>query len=334
VPTVTLTNAADQDANSESVSELVDLDAALTRALRGNPSNVNAHLVVLERDIRIGQTLTRLHSYFLPLDAHGRVRFKPLAEFLRDQIVDYAIPRRTIEEAKGQVALTGSVAPLSKLHERAKGLFTHLATTGEGGELLLFAMAEAVLGLTQLICKMSLKTSSSVHYHGSDGVYADVRCDGGLNLYWGESKVHANASDAIRECLASLAPFVIEPDGADARRTQDILLVNEFANFNDQSMVEGLKRFLDSNNVASLLTRHCGIALAAFDGSSYPVNGATVTMDMLEKALRVELTGWQNAVGRRIAEEKLENFDVHFICVPMPSAEEFRRYFLQLLGVN
>ncbi len=30
-------------------------------------------------------------------------------------------------------------------------------------------------------------------------------------LYWGESKVYKSASDAIADCLASLAPFLIEP---------------------------------------------------------------------------------------------------------------------------
>ena len=330
--TIIAPEAPSESADSR-VDRVVDLDAALNRALRGNPSKLDAHLVELERDVVIGKTRTKLHCYFLPLDAHGRIRFKPLAEFLRDQIIDYAIPRRTIEEANKQFALTGSAAPISKLHERAKSLFTHLATTGEGGELLLFAMAEAVFGLTQIICKMSLKTSTSVHYHGADGVYAQVRDDGGLNLYWGESKVHGNATDAIRECLASLSPFVAEADGADARREHDVLLVNEFANFTDERVVNGLKRFLDKDDPASLLTRHCGIALTAFDAGGYPTGGADATMDAIASALKTELSGWQDAVRRRVEHEKLELFDIHFICVPMPSAEEFRKYFLEVMGV-
>lgn len=312
----------------------IDLDAALKRALRGDPIAVSAHLVPLERDILIGSTRTRLHCYFLPLDANGRVRFKPLAEFLRDQIVDYAIPRKTIEEAKRQVAATGSLSATSKLHERARSLFTHLAKTGEGGELLLFAMAEAVFGLSQIICKMTLKTSTAMHYHGSDGVYADVCPDGGLNIYWGESKIYGDPATAIRDCLGSLAPFLVQPDSADAAREQDILLINEFANFDDVRLVDGLKRFLNRDDPASLLTRHCGIALTGFDCAGYPAPDAQSTTDAIAEAIRRELESWAKAVENRIAHEKLGTFDIHFICVPMPSSEDFRKYFLQLLGVS
>jgi hypothetical protein len=157
---------------ADAATSTVDLDEALKRAIRGGPAVTDAHLRLLERDIVVGNTKTNLHCYFLPLDGNGRVRFKPLAEFLRDKIIDYAIPRRAIEEAKRQMAATGSVAPIAKLQAQARGVFTHLAQSGEGGEILLFAMAEAVFGLTQILCKMSLKTSSSMHYHGADGVYA------------------------------------------------------------------------------------------------------------------------------------------------------------------
>src|ERR1700680_4139742 len=104
-----------------------------------------------------------------------------------------------------------------------------------------------------------------MHYHGADGVYAEARPDGGLNLYWGESKIYADAVSAIRDCLASLSPFLVQPDGQDAAREQDILLVNEFANFTDQRLVDGLKRFLDRNDPTSLKTKNCGIALTGFD---------------------------------------------------------------------
>jgi hypothetical protein len=130
-----------------------ELAGALQRALRGKAGDISAHLSVVERNILIGKTKTRLHCYFLPLDGNGRVRFKPLAEFLRDQIIDYAMPRRAIEEARNQAEQTGSMAPYSRLHERARRLFTDLVKTGEGGELLLFAMAEAIFGFTQILCK-------------------------------------------------------------------------------------------------------------------------------------------------------------------------------------
>lgn len=314
----------------------IDLDDALKRAIRGGVKVTDAHLRELTRDISIDGTRTTLHCYCLPIDGNGRVRVRPLAEFLRDRIIDYAIPRKTIEEAKKQLADSGSTAALVKLQARAKDLFTHLATSGEGGELLLFAMAEAVFGLTQILCKMSLKTSTSLHYNGADGVYAEVRPDGGLNIYWGESKVFQHAGDAIRDCLSSLAPFLREPDSEEAKREQDILLINEFANFDDPAIVNGLKAFLDRDNEKSLQVQHRGFALTAFDSSGYgPTDqDAGKIFSEIETALRSEMPGWSKSVQNRLGIEKLSKFDIHFVCVPIPSAKTFRDYFLTLLGVS
>lgn len=311
-----------------------ELDAALRRALRGGSESISTHLHCIKRDTKIAATKTTLHCYFVPPDGNGRPRIKPLAEFLRDQIIDYAIPRRTLEDAFEKSKSSRSGAPISKLHERARRLFTHLAQTGEGGELLLFAMAEAVFGITQIICKMSLKSSTSMHYHGSDGVYAEAQPEGSLHLYWGESKIHADPSGAIRSCLASLAPFLREPEGEDAERDQDILLINEFANFSDETLVAFLKRFLDRDDPASLNLRHCGFALAGFDSAAYSADNPEGTADAIATSLELEIGSWSEAAKRRITAERLESFDIHFICVPLPSADEFRAYFLKVLGVS
>lgn len=314
--------------------DALDLNAALRASLRGEARKLDAHLICLERDIEVGKTRTKLHCYFLPLDGNGRVRMQPLAEFLRDQVIDYAIPRHTIAEANKQFERTGSMAAISNLHERAKRLFTHLERSGEGGELLLFAMAEAVFGITQIICKMSLKTSPRLHYHGADGVYAEARDDGGINLYWGESKIYKDAKAAIRNCLESLAPFLREPEGEDAERDQDLLLVNEFANFTDERLVEALRQFLDRDNPSSLQVRHCGFALAGFDCTSYPGDDVEGNTDVIASAIRDSLEGWVDTTNQRVCQEKLVNFDIHFICIPLPSADQFRTYFLRLLGVE
>lgn len=309
-----------------------DMGAALLRSLRGTSADLSAYLHELQRDVEVAGAQARLHAYFLPVDANGRFRVERLAEFLCERIVDYAIPRRLIAEAEALQVSTGSTAPIVRLERRARTVFTHLANTGEGGELLLFAMAEALFGFTQILCKMSLKTAGQVHYHGADGVYAAVRPDGGLNIYWGESKVHGRPADAIRECLASLAPFLSDPDSLSSARERDVLLVNEFANFTDERLVAGLRAAFEPDNVASLQTRHCGIGLTAFDCAAYRGDPAP-TMAAIVQALQTELPDWQDAVGRRVTAENLAAFDLHIICVPLPQAEAFRTAFLRLLGV-
>lgn len=178
---------ATHDGANSAANLVAPLDFDLTQMLedsrRSGSKVTDAHLRVVETDLLVSGTKTTAHCYSLTLDGNGRVRYKPLAEFLRYRIVDYAIPRHRVEEAIQEASESQSSAAFAKLDEEARRLFTHLAKSGEGGELLLFAMAEAVFGLAQLVCKMSLKTSTTMHYHGSDGIYVDFGLDEILRLY-------------------------------------------------------------------------------------------------------------------------------------------------------
>lgn len=304
----------------------------LSDTIRNDGKVTDTHLKILKDSIPVSDSKTKVHCYRLPIDANGRVRFKPLAEFLKDRIVDYAIPRKKIDAAKESLNKTGSTAALIKLQSEAKGLFTSLAKSGEGGELLVFAFAEAVFGLSQIICKMSLKTSSEMHYHGADGVYAEAGEAGVLKVYWGESKLYGDASTAVRDCLKSLAPFLNEPDAESAARSRDVFLINEFANFEDPKLTEGLKRYFNLDDEKSLSLKHCGVALVGFDSDAYLDDGLNDDEVALENKLTEQMPAWLKQIKNRIGKESIEQYDIHFICVPMKAVEDFRSYFLGLLG--
>ena len=309
-----------------------DLQNRLLKAVRSGALITDAHLKVLKRDISIGATSTKLHCYVPQLDAHGRLKSGHLIEFLIDRVVDYAIPRKTIEEAQAKFDATGSTAEIVRLHRRAKSTFTNIKTTGEGGELLLFALAEAVFELTQILCKMSLKTSTSMHYHGADGVYASLDDDDFLNLYWGESKLYSTASEAITDCLKSLSPFLREEFGEGATNARDLLLVNEYMDFTDPVVIAGLKRFFNRDHPASNKLRMCGFALVGFDNNALPKTGNKAVWEDMEAALLAELPKWQAHLGKRLSAESIEIFDIHFVCVPLRSVQEFRDAFLEHIG--
>ena len=84
---------------------------------------------------------------------------------MRNAAADYAMPRAKVAEAKARDAKFNSTEAVAELVERAKRSFTDLATTGEGGELLLYLLAERFLKLPQILCKMDLKTDEKMHYH-------------------------------------------------------------------------------------------------------------------------------------------------------------------------
>lgn len=322
------------DAGGEETENLdfdPDLQTLLLEAVRGGPKITDAHLQVLDNNYAIGGTKTKVHCYAPSLDAHGRMKPEPLAEFLFQRVVEYAIPRKSIEAAQRKFNETGSPAAIIKLHDQAKAAFTELKNSGEGGEFLLFALAEAVFNLTQILCKMSLKTSTSMHYHGADGVYASADDEGYLNVYWGESKLYENPTAAITDCLKSLAPFLREEFGSGATNARDIFLVNEYADLGNPDAVATLKRFFDPDHPKAKKLRLCGFALVGFDSDKFPQAENAGIWKEIEASLKAEMPKWQAHVGKRVGEENLSIFDIHFICVPLRSVEEFRRVFLSML---
>jgi hypothetical protein len=251
---------------------------------------------------------------------------------MRNTVADYAIPRSQLAKAKERDAKYNSTEAVAALVEQARRSFTDLAKTGEGGEMLLFLLAERFLKLPQILCKMDLKTDSRMHYHGADGVYAGVTPEGILKLYWGESKVYKDATAAIKACLASLAPFLVEPEHEDAERERDLILLSDKADLSDPVLTEALKRYFDKNSVMSKRVQYCGVALVGFDGSFYPGDQAKAVADQIEKAARTGLETWRATISDRLIAEKLEQVEIELFCLPLPSAEKFRAAFLTAMG--
>jgi hypothetical protein len=305
----------------------------LTAALTGDPEALEIHLTLVERDIAIDGHAVRVHCHCLAVDANGRVQPRRLAEFMRNTVADYAIPRAQLAKAKARDAQYNSTEAVAALVDQARRSFTDLTKTGEGGEMLLFLLAERFLKLPQILCKMDLKTDTRMHYHGADGVYAGVTSDGILKLYWGESKLYNDASAAIRACLESLAPFLIEPDHEGAERERDLILLADKADLSKPQLTEALKRYFDKNSPQSKRVRYCGVALVGFDTDFYPADQAKAVEDEIIGAARAGLEVWRAAIGQRLKTEKLSQVDIELFCLPLPSADGFRAAFLTAMGL-
>ncbi|MBR0725600.1 DUF1837 domain-containing protein [Bradyrhizobium manausense] len=306
----------------------------LTSALTGNPEALDVHLMLVERDVLIEGHSVKIHCHCLTVDGNGRVQPQRLAEFMRNAVVDYAIPRSKLAAAKARDAKYNSTEAVAELVERAKRSFTDLAKTGEGGEMLLFLLAERFLKLPQILCKMDLKTDTRLHYHGADGVYAGVMPEGILKLYWGESKIYKDAGAAIRDCLASLAPFLIEPEHEEADRERDLVLLSDKADLSDATLTDALKKFFDKSSVMSKRVQYCGVALVGFDAPFYPKDDVKAIAEEIVEASRAELTVWSKRIGERLKSEKLDQMEIELFCIPLPSADGFRAAFLRAMGIK
>lgn len=315
-----------------SLSDLTAND--LASALTGDPEALDVHLSLVERDVLIDGHAVKVHCHCLTVDGNGRVQPHRLAEFMRNAVADYAIPRSKLAAAKARDLKYNSTESVTALVEQARKSFTDLAKTGEGGEMLLFLLAERFLKLPQILCKMDLKTDTRMHYHGADGVYAGITDEGLLKLYWGESKIYKKASSAIHDCLASLAPFLVEPEHEDAGRERDLVLLSDKADLNDPALTDALKRYFDKNSVMSKRVQYCGVALVGFDAPFYPGDDVKAVADEIAAAARTELETWRTRIGERLATEKLDQFEIELFCLPLPSAEGFRAAFLKAMGLT
>lgn len=325
---------------SEGVSaESVGLPATglaevLIRLARGGPAELAALLHDVELHTTVNGTQVICHCHSLKVDAAGRPRVEELAQAVAEYATDFAIPRSAIARAMQQSMISGSPGPTNRLYDEARSLFTDIENSGEGGELLLFAIAERVLRLPQLMCKMNLKTNTRMHVHGADGVHGTVDPDSGrLALYWGESKIYGDATTAIRDCLASIAPMLLEI-GPHGQSTRDLQLLDRAIDLNDDSLEEALRKYLDPRDPAFLELEIRGLCLVGFDCTAYEGQMSGAAQQAIVDAIASLLPSWKASIARRIREETLQNFAMHFICVPFPSADDFRVQMRIALGIS
>jgi hypothetical protein len=219
---------------------------------------------------------------------------------------------------------------VARLEREARSLFTTLENSGEGGEMLLYLLLELELGLPQLLCKMPLKTSAKMHYHGVDGIHGALNQEGDLALYWCESKLYSKVTSAITDCFASLTPFLIDQgDGASKR---DLLLLRQHLDTGNPKLDEALIRFLNADDPKSAGLEIRGACLIGFALDDYPdpfgADGDAVAEEVANK-----VENWFGKVRDRIVSNELTAFELEVFCVPFPSVDDFRAALKRYLGL-
>ncbi len=308
-------------------SWLVD---AIGRLARANGRSLDPYLVKVGEAMMLAETSATCRCHFVRIDPQGSPRVPALVNMLTDQVVDYCIPRSRIHEAKRHLEDTNSTDKVLRLQREAKDLFTKIKTTGEGGELLLYALLEIALGIPQILCKMPLKTNPQVHYHGVDGVHARALADGKLAVYWGEAKMYADANAAIDAALKSLAPLLL--DTGDGAAQRDILLLRDHVDTGDDDLNAALVRYFteDTAEASQLVVR--GACLVGFSMDPYAdplsVDGGSVKTEVMDA-----MASWHDRLGKAIKNEKLVAFELEVFFVPLPSVQDFRNQLLERLGL-
>lgn len=308
------------------------IDDAIDRLLVSSDGEIHSRLEKVSTEFDIENTKAIGHCYCVKLDANGNVRWKDLVDFMADQIIDYAIPRKEIIDAQEYFLRTQSTSKILRLKEKAKALFTDIKTTGEGGEMLLYILTKEFLKIPQLISKMSLKTSGNVHYHGVDGIHVkyDVTTKS-MMLYWGESKMYADVHDALRECFESLKGFLLDTLGASSVQERDLQLISANLNPNvvDDDLEKLLVRYFDKDDDLSNKVQYKGVCFVGFDCSNYPDKPLSKTTDGVKAEITKELKKWTESASTKILKHtNLERYEINLFLIPFPSIQQFRDYFI------
>lgn len=312
------------------------LDEALDRFFIQSRGEINSRIEEVAFCVNVSETQAKAYCYCLKFDANGNLRLKDLIDFIDTKIIEYAIPKKEIDEAKQYFIETNSPSKIEALKKKAKGLFTDLEKTGEGGEILLYILTQEYLKLPQLISKMSLKTSGQLHYQGADGIHVkyDKNTDR-LNLYWAEAKMYQDLNTAITNCFDSLKGFLLDPQGYSSIQERDIQLItsNIQANVNDDELENILVRYFDKDDDLSNKIIYKGICFIGFDYGKYPSeNDLHSTTESIKRAILAEHDKWYDTLSKKIKSHvNLDSKEIHIFLMPFPSVSEFRDYYLKTI---
>lgn len=298
-----------------------------------SPTDLSAYFYTASHPIVLEDTQTTARCHILRREGQGVPRVNGLANLMFRKLVDYAMPRSEIAKAKEVLENTGSTAKFVELTMKASSLFTHIKNTGEGGELLLYLLAEAYLGIPQVISKMHLKTNPQVHYHGVDGVHASADpTTGVLALWWGESKLYASLNDGIRSCLDSIEKYLVPdaPHGSPVER--DIDLLSSYSDLSDPDLLAAFKQFLDPDDPLFLRVQYRGICLVGFDREDYPEALSEDPITFSEEVAHA-IEEWKATARGSVLKHDIHNTVLEIFLIPFPSVEELRAAFLRTLGV-
>lgn len=302
------------------------LAASLERLVRGGWDELESSIVQFDTDMDIPGTRAVLRCHFLRSDPNGSPRLNALANQLADQVVHFCIPRTELLEAQA-LPPDRSAQRITRLARDAQKLFTQTQLkTGEGAELLLYALLEKQLGIPQVLSKMSLKTSTEVHYHGADGVHAQLLDNGDLAIYWGEAKMYESVDEAMADCLTSLNPYL-----NGTAYEQDVFLIRHYADTGSEQLTARLLEYFDDGSLKSASVEMRGACLIGFTHASYPK--LPRELDAVRDDVEALLKKWNKSMATRLGNRELTSHVIEVFFLPVPSAQGFRDAVKRALNI-
>ena len=262
-----------------------------------------------------------LVSDFLMITTKGdEIRENDFLEFLKDNIIFYVL---NYDEYKKQIKgkKEDFIRSTIESYQKAKSKFQKKSrNTGEVGELLLYLLLESQ-GISKIVSKMSLKTSSDMPVFGSDAVHLEID-DEKLIIHYGESKMRKTFSSSLSEAISSIETF--ENENKDIDEINIITTNIDKARFGKFS--KKLIKMLDPYSKDQTNLYHTHSVLLCFDWTvlkNLEKQTGSSLKDSLISEYRKKEAGYSQQIENKIKSSTLKDKKFKFFIIPFKDEESF-----------
>lgn len=274
--------------------------------------------------------------FYLPF-RDGNITTEDFLKFLVSEVMNYALPYKDRSKTY-QNASPNTLSHITELKEQAKSLFLCSDNASEFGELILYIILRDFFDAPQVANKMVLKTSGNMPVHGSDGLHVKFDNDV-MTLYHGESKMYANTSPnaAIANAILSSKDFLLNTKTKNGSNTRDfeIQLIDRHFSLPgcSEEQKDAIMAYFNPLKPQSNKSKDVAVCLVGFDMTFYKKAENTQNIESLflieyNDKIIAATEHFKNTVQN----EKLENYNFHFLLLPFESLADFRDKFLKALG--
>ncbi|MFV8594368.1 DUF1837 domain-containing protein [Ralstonia pseudosolanacearum] len=286
------------------------------------------------------QPCVRAH-FLYPILKGRKPTMEALAKMLVKEVTRFCATRPQRRDARRRDAEAGELetSASEEVGATARKLFMTAGgeRSGEGGELLLYALIEHYLKAPLIVSKMRLKTNRNMPVHGADGLHAAWCPDSeSLILYFGESKMHKVFASAMKDAAESLAGLVTNKEG---RLDQELRLISNFQDLDKfpEAGVEHLLRFLNPYETEEANRRIDRFAvLVGFDYHAYGKLESVPLTEVEETFLshyKAAMTSKIDTARGHLSSNGIELEQVDLFIFPVPSVDDFRKQFQEAMNV-
>ena len=95
------------------------IDKAIDNLLIKSDGEIRSRIEQISFDVVIENTESKMYCYCLKIDGNGNVRMNDLVDYIDEKIVEYAIPKKELDEAGEYYMRTKSFSKVHKLRKKA-----------------------------------------------------------------------------------------------------------------------------------------------------------------------------------------------------------------------